>query len=475
MLARFDSIPQLSGGVPVLGHLAAMQDRMRFVEQMGAEVDRLTRVRSLGRMPLVAVNHPDTIQELLVERHRVFEKSHMVRFGLYPLAGEGLFTSRGDLWKRQRRLMAPLFQPGKLAAFGDDMVACADRTVSSWVSGQECPLLRETTRITMSIAGKTLFQADTFGEADDIGEALTTALDFAADNSPSVLSVSHLLVQSFLRGVARRAHVPAIEAIATRFEQPLFVPGAEGRHLRKAIALLDATVQRMIDSRRASAVSHGDLLSRLLEVRDEDDGHRMTDKQVRDEVLTLFVAGHETTATALAWSVYLLGRNPAIYAAAQAEADALGHKPSAADIPRLPLLLRIYKEALRLYPPVYFDGRQASEDTSLDGVACPEGTVAMFAPYILHRRADLWPDPERFDPDRFLPAAEAKRSRYAWLPFGAGPRICIGMGFALMEGQLILARLLQRASFTLLADEVPEPSATLRPKHGVPVRVSLRA
>ncbi len=475
MLARLDSIPQLSGAVPVLGHLAEMQHRMRFVKHLGREVDRVMRVRSIGRMPLVAVNHPDTIQELLVERHRVFEKSHMIRFALYPLVGEGLFTSRGDLWKRQRRLMAPLFHPGKLSAFGDDMVACADRTISSWADGEERVLLRETTRITMSVAGKTLFQADTFGEADDIGEALTTALDFTADNAPSVLSVSHLLLHRFLHGIARRIDAPAVEALATRLERPLFVPGAEGRRLRKAIAFLDDTVQRMIDSRRASGVSRGDLLSRLLEVRDEDDGERMSDKQVRDEVLTLFVAGHETTATALAWSLYLLGRHPDIYAAAQAEADALGHTPSAADLPRLPLLLRIFKEALRLYPPVYFDGRQASADTSLDGVECPEGTVVLFAPYILHRRADLWPDPDRFDPDRFLPDAEARRSRYAWLPFGAGPRICIGMGFALMEGQLILARMLQRARFTLLGDEVPEPSATLRPKHGVPVRIALRA
>ncbi|MEO6951389.1 MAG: cytochrome P450 [Polyangia bacterium] len=474
MLARLDSIPQLSGAVPVIGHLAKMQDRMRFVQHLGSEVDRLIRVRSLGRLPLVAVNHPDTIQELLVERHRVFEKSGMIRFSLYPLAGEGLFTSRGDLWKKQRRLMAPLFHPNKLASFGDDMVACADRTISSWTDGEERTLLRDTTRITMSVAGKTLFQADTFGEADDIGEALTTALDFVADNSPSVLSMSHLIVQAFLRNIAKRTKAPKLHALATRFERPLFVPGAQGRRLRKAIAFLDETVQRMIDTRRASGESHGDLLSRLLEVRDEDDGEHMSDKQVRDEVLTLFVAGHETTATALAWSIYLLGRNPDIYDAAQAEADALGHTPTAADLPRLPLMLRIFKESLRLYPPVYFDGRQAASATSLDGVECPAGTVVMFSPYTLHRRPDLWADPERFDPDRFLPEAEAARSRYAWLPFGAGPRICIGMGFALMEGQLILARMLQRARYTLLADEVPEPSATLRPRHGVPVKVTLR-
>ncbi len=246
--------------------------------------------------------------------------------------------------------------------------------------------------------------------------------------------------------------------------------------MRKAIAFLDETVQGMIDARRQNPGEHADLLARLLEVRDEDDGERMSDKQVRDEVLTLFVAGHETTATALAWAVYLLGKHPEIYAAAEREADALVHAPTVADLPRLGLALRVVKEALRLYPPVYLDARQAIGDTTLDGVAIREETVALFSPYALHRRPDLWPDPERFDPDRFLPAAEQKRSRYAWLPFGVGPRVCIGMGFALMEGQLLLARLLQRFRFELMGEEEPSTrSATLRPKHGVRVRVHARS
>jgi cytochrome P450 len=170
-----------------------------------------------------------------------------------------------------------------------------------------------------------------------------------------------------------------------------------------------------------------------------------------------------------------LCRHPEIYAAAEREADAIGHTPTVADLPRLGLTLRVVKEALRLYPPVYFDARQARADTTLDGVPIREETVVLFSPYALHRRPDLWPDPERFDPDRFLPAAEQTRSRYAWLPFGVGPRICIGMGFALMEGQLVLARMLQRLRFELLGDEAPSTrSATLRPRNGVRVRVHVR-
>jgi len=442
---------------------------------MTSEVDRVARVRGLFAPPMLAINHPESLQELLVEKARVFEKSMMIRFALYPLAGEGLFTSKGALWRRQRRTMAPLFHPARVADFAGDMVACVDRAVDDWRDGDELTLLRETTRITMSVAGKTLFHADTFGEADEIGQALTTALGFVADNSPSPLALGHLLMHKLLKTAARHAPGGAhLSALASHFEKPVFVPGEPGRRLREAITFLDATVQSMIDARGAAPGEHADLLARLLEARDEDDGASMSDKQIRDEVLTLFVAGHETTATALAWSIYLLGRHPEIYAAVEREVAALDGPPTHADLPRLPLTLRVFKEALRLYPPVYFDGRQAEADTTLEGIACPEGTVVLFAPYSLHRRPDLWPDPERFDPDRFLPEAEAARSRYAWLPFGIGPRVCIGMGFALMEGQLVLARLIQRARFEVTSEEQPDPSATLRPRGGVPVRIALR-
>jgi cytochrome P450 len=469
-----DSLGTLSGGMPILGHMMEVaRDRQGVLDRITAEVDRISRVRGVGNLPVVCINHPETIQELLVERHREFDKASMQRFALYPMVGEGLFTARGDLWKRQRRLMAPLFHPPKIVRFADDMVACTDRAIDEWKDGDKRSLLRETTRVTMSVAGKTLFQADTFSEADEIGQSLTVALNFAADNSPSPLAVGHLLLSRALHEAAR--WVPSLARTAARFERPVLVPGEEGRRLRGAIAFLDATVQQMIDDRRAAPEQHNDLLSRLLEVRDEEDGGQMSDKQIRDEILTLFIAGHETTATALAWSIYELCRNPTILAAARAEADALGRAPTHADLPKLPLTLRIFKEALRLYPPVYLDSRQAEVASELGGVACPRFTVAMFSPYSLHRRADLWPDPLRFDPDRYLPEIEAKRSRFAWLPFGVGPRICIGMGFALMEGQLVLARLLQRADFELVGSEEPNfNSATLRPKYGMQVRIKIR-
>jgi cytochrome P450 len=480
-------VPMLPGAAPVVGHLREMRrDRIGFVSRLAHHVDRMARIAS----PLadaIVVNHPEVLQELLVEKARVFEKSHITRFSLAPLGGEGLFTSRYSLWKRQRKLMAPLFQPSQIHAYASAMVECAARGMAGWRDGEELELLRETTRITMSIAGKTLFDTDTFGEADAIGAALTTALDWVADSAPSPIAIAHLAVRKALVNGGRllladerktfsdAAGDHALVELGERFERPIFLPGEGGRELRAAIALLDRRVQRMIDERRAAPGRTDDLLSHLLAARDEDDGGAMSDKQVRDEILTLFIAGHETTSTALAWTVHCLARHPAVYDAVEREVDALEGEPTFADLPRLGLTLRAFKEALRLYPPVYLIGRQANEASSLDGVSLPYDTIAILSAYALHRRPDLWPDPERFDPDRFLPEREAKRHRLAWLPFGAGPRVCIGNQFAMMEGQLVLAKLLRHARFTPTLDEVPLASATLRPAHGMPVRVRLRA
>ena len=487
-MRSLDEIPFLPGAERFLGHTRPLKrDRLGFTESITSHVDRIARMGAIG-VDAVVVNHPEVLQELLVEKARVFEKSLITRFSLAPIAGEGLFTSRYDLWKGQRKLMAPLFQPSQLGAYADAMIECTRRGLAEWRDGEEMRLLRETTRIAMSVAGKTLFDTDTFGEADAIGEALTVALDWAGENAPSNTAIAHLMTRRLLMQAGRAllekeerflgtSRARAIVDLGERFERPVFVPGESGKKLRAAVALLDERVKRMIDERRTAmraGAPRSDLLSRLLAARDEDDGATMSDTQVRDEVLTLFIAGHETTATGLAWSVFLLARHPEIYAAVQREVDALGGDPRHEDLPRLALTLRVFKEALRLYPPVYLVGRQSSEASSLDGVALPAKTVVLMSAYALHRRPDLWPEPRRFDPDRFLPAEEAKRHRLAWLPFGAGPRVCIGNHFAMMEAQLVLATMLRHASFELTGDEAPNPSATLRPEHGVRVRVRLR-
>lgn len=473
--ASLDAVPWLEGGEGWTGHNALIRrDRLAFARLVADAARPLSRVRT-PFADVVAVGTPETAHEVLVERASDFMKSAMLRFVLYPLGGDGLFTSDGELWKRQRKLMAPLFHPGALSTYAEDMVACTERTVSSWRDGDEFPIFRETTRITMSIAGKTLFDADTFSEADDIGAALTEALDWTASQAGAPFAIAHLTTARMLQKLSDRAPVALkgkLEAASVRLRMPLFLPGKEGQSLKRALDRLDAHVQHMIDDRRSSP-ERNDLLARLLHAHDDDLG-RMSDKQLRDEVLTLFVAGHETTATGLAWTVDLLCRNPEWYARVREEVDALGHRPTLEDLPRLAVCLRVFKEALRIHPPVYFFGRTAQRDTVIGNVQIPRFTNMVILPWALHRHPRVWPDPERFDPDRFLVANESARHRSAWLPFGAGPRVCIGNHFALMEGPLVLATMFRDHDFELLMRDEPEPFATLRPKKGVPVQVRKR-
>lgn len=471
-------MPLAPGGEGFAGHNADFRnDRLGALERL-AQVDQpILRLRlPVPGVHAVVVNDPETVREMHVEKARSFHKSDMMRFALYPLAGEGLFTANGELWQHQRKLMAPLFIPRALESYAEDMVACAQRTVDRWTDGQRFELLTETTRLTMGVAGKTLFDADTFDEADALGHALTVALEWSGWVVGRPLSVAHMVLKRRFEAASESAPgwlAPRLAQAAERLQRPLFVPGERGRELRAAIALLDRRVQRMIDEARTSAGTRADLLSRLLSVRGER-GEIMSDRQVRDEVLTLFVAGHETTATGLAWSLYLVARHPEIYAELEREVDALGDEPTFADLPRLELCARVFKEALRLYPPVYIFGRDSRGEVSLSGYELPSPTNVLTSPLALHRNPRLYPDPERFDPDRFRPEAEAARHRYAYLPFGAGPRICMGNHFAMMEAQLALAVMLRRFRFESLAADVPQPTATLRPRGGVRVRISRR-
>ncbi len=471
-------MPPLSGGKPILGHNDALRkDRWGFLQRVVRDDLPIAQLLT----PFVTacvVTSPELMQEILVDEAKSVEKADLTRYTLYPLAGEGLFTSRAVLWRKQRKLMAPLFHPGQMPAYAAAMVDCTERDVASWRDDTVLEVARETTRITMSIAGRTLFDADTFGEADAIGQALTTALDWAGRQAGAPLSVAHLLTRRVFRAGAERFGGRLgglLDAAANRLEGPLFVPGEEGRDLRAAVGVLDRHVQRMIDQRRASGLDRADLLTKLLAARDEDDGGRMTDKQVRDEVLTLFVAGHETTANGLAWALHLAATHPEWYARMEAEVDALGHRPTFADLPKLDVCLRVFKEAIRLYPPVFGFGRQLIAPITIGGYDLPAQTILLICPYAMHHRAAVWPDPERFDPDRFLPQNEAKRHKLAWMPFGAGPRVCIGSQFALIEAQLVLATLIRHARFESLGPVAPDPHATLRPAGGMPMRVRLRA
>lgn len=469
--------------IPVLGtfaeQLRIMQsDRLGGLRQFNDENGDVGRFALLFGAVLL-VNTPEMVHDVLVAKARCFAKSPVLRGALHPLVGDGLFTSEGELWRRQRKLMAPLFHAATIDGFAADMTAAAERAAASFRDGDVIDVARETTRITMAVAGSTLFGTDTSSDADELGAALTAALEWAGEQTSSVTLIAQARASIGLDLLAERLPSPwsdRARRLGERAIVPILWPGERTRRLRAALDVLEARVARMIEDRRRGAARR-DLLSLLLSARDDDGGGRMSDRQVRDEILTLFVAGHETTANALAWSLMLLAQHPDWYARVKAEALALPGPPTAADLARLPLASRVFKEAMRLYPPVFMFGRVAIADADVGGYRVPKGTVVLLAPYALHRRRDVWPDPERFDPDRFTPEAEASRHRTAYVPFSAGPRTCIGLQFALLEGPLVLATLLRRADFELLdpAGAVPEPVATLRPKGGLPMRIHLRA
>lgn len=400
---------------------------------------------SVGPQRIVFFNHPDLVRELLVAQNRFFHKSRVLQ-RTKIIFGEGLLTSEDPLHLRQRRLVQPAFHRERIARYAEVMVERAARTREQWRDGQELDVHHEMMRLTLEVVAKTLFDAEVEGEADEIGAALTRLIDLF----PQLMNpLAPLLLK---------------------------VPIPSTLRFRRAIERLDRTIYGIIGERRASGQDRGDLLSMLLLAQDEEgDGGGMTDLQVRDEAMTLFLAGHETTANALAWTFYLLSQHPDVAGALDAHlATVLGDRlPSAADYPRLDFAEMVLAESMRLFPPAWAVSRLALEDVTIGDWLVPRGAVAAVCEAVMHRDPRFWTDPDRFDPSRFTPEAKAARPKFAYFPFGAGPRICIGEGFAWMEGVLMLATLAQRWRMELLSRDVrPQASITLRPRGGIRVRVS---
>jgi cytochrome P450 len=389
---------------------------------------------------IVLFNHPDLVAELLVTQNRFFHKSRVLQRSKIVF-GEGLLTSEDPLHLRQRRLAQPAFHRERIARYAEVMVACAARTRERWRDGETLDVHHEMMRLTLDVVATTLFGADVGGEADEIGAALTQLVDLF----PLLMNpVAPLMMK---------------------------LPIPSTRRFRRAVERLDRTIYAIVDERRRSGEDRGDLLSMLLLAQDDEgDGSGMTDRQLRDEAMTLFLAGHETTANALAWTFYLLGRHPDVADALHAHVDeVLGDRlPSAADYPRLHFVECVLAESMRLFPPAWAVSRLAMQDITIGDWLVPRGAVAVAAQAVLHRDARWWPEPERFDPSRFTAEAKAGRPKFAYFPFGGGPRICIGEGFAWMEGVLLLATLAQRWRFELLTAEVEaQASITLRPRGGI--------
>ncbi|MGH9847761.1 MAG: cytochrome P450, partial [Blastocatellia bacterium] len=363
------------------------------------------------------------------------------------LLGEGLLTSESEFHLRQRRLAQPAFHRQRIAGYATTMVEFATKMRDQWRPGETRDIAREMMRLTLAIAGKTLFGADVTGEADEIGRALDVTMQ--AFNRLT-LPFSNLI---------ERLPLPSVRRFARAKER------------------LDATIYRMIRERRASGEDQGDLLSMLVQARDEEgDGTGMTDEQLRDEAMTIFLAGHETTANALTWTWYLLSQYPAVEARLHAEIDEVsnGRLPTAEDFPRLKYAEMVLAESMRLYPPAWIIGRRALSDYSIDGYRIPAGSILLMSQYVVHHRAEYFPDPFRFDPERWTPEAKESRPQFSYFPFGGGPRLCIGEQFAWMEGVLVLAAIAQR--WRLLATETPRihPLITLRPKGGLRMTAEAR-
>ena len=423
---------------------AFQRDPLNFLTRNTREFGDVVHF-SLGSRRMYFFNRPEYVAEILVTQQDAFMKGQALQRAKRVL-GEGLLTSEGATHLRQRRLVQPAFQRQRLPAYAGSMVQCAARAAERWQDGQTLNMHAEMLRLALRIAGETLFGADVEHEAAEIGAALTELME-------------------------------AFDLVMLPFSQWLeWLPLPRARRFKRAIARLDSTIQRLIDERRRNPRAprdSGDLLSMLLNARDaEGGGGGMSDRQLRDEALTLFLAGHETTANAMTWTWYLLSQNPAIETQLHAELQRVlpnGRLPEFADLPELRFVENIFAESLRLFPPAWAIGRMALRDVSVGGYTMPKGAIALLSPYVTQRDARYFPDPQRFDPERWTPAAKEARHPFAYFPFGGGARRCIGEGFAWMEGTLLLATLAQRWRFTLDPKQIvaTQPVITLRPRHGM--------
>ena len=423
------------------------RDPLAFFTNLKRTYGDLAHVRTGGEH-LFLVSDPLHARDILVTNQRKFMKGRGLERAK-RLLGEGLLTSEGATHLRQRRLMQPAFHRERIASFGSVMTRYADRVRSGWTEGGTIDAAQEMSRLTLAVVGKTLFDADVESQARDVGRALTAVMN------------SFWLQMLPFQNLVERLPLPVL------------------RRSRAARAELDAIIYRMIAERRQSPTDRGDLLSMLLMAQDEEGGSGgMTDLQVRDEAMTIFLAGHETTANALSWTWYLLSGAPEAETELHREIDRVlgGRLPAVSDIPSLPYVEKVVTEAMRLYPPAWIIGRRALEDYQIDEYVVPARSILVICPYVLQRDARYFPEPDRFSPARWTEEFKASLPPFAYCPFGGGARRCIGESFAWMELVLVVATIAQRWRLRLVPGHpvVPQPVVTLRMKHGLKMTVSAR-
>ncbi len=407
----------------------------------------------LFNVPVCLVVHPDGIEQVLVKSNANFLKARDYR-ALRPILGNGLLTSEGEFWQAQRKLIQPAFRHENIVTYAQIMTQAAAAMLAGWKPGETGDVHADMMTLTLEIVAKSLFGSDVSEHTRGVGDAMSVVMELFTSQANWA------------------------------FVLPDRIPIPKNKRLRQAIKHLDDVVYKLIRSRRKSPAGNGgtagsDLLSNLLAMKDEGGG-RMTDEQLRDEIMTLFLAGHDTTANALTWTWYLLAQNPEADTALGAElSEVLGNRaPTTADLPRLPYTEMVVKESMRLYPPAWGVGRRAIHDFELDGYTIPAKTNLFLLQWVTQRDARFFPDPERFDPERWRtdPIRTGKIPRFAYFPFGGGPRVCVGAGFAMMETTLLLATIAQRFRLTLAPNQSVEPlfSVTLRPKNAVRMQLHAR-
>jgi len=392
-----------------------------------------------GWIHVYFLNSPELIESVLVTNQQNFRKDRVIQNSRWFL-GQGLLTSEGGEWLRQRRLSQPAFHRERLALYARIINACAEEMLDSWKDGENRDVHQEMMQLTLRVVAKVLFSVDVKNESKEVAAALNLLMKHS--------SGARMLLPPWVR------YLPL----------PFLI------RVRRAVRQLDEVVYRIIRERRRSENDNGDLLSMLMSARDED-GSRMTDRQLRDEVMTFLLAGHETTALSLSWAWFLLSENPEAENKLHHELARVldGKNPSFEDLPRLCYTEAVVKESVRLYPPAWSLARTAAEDFEIGGYLVPAGSNVVMSQWIMHRDPRFFPSPEQFDPGRWFEEHTQRLPRFAYFPFGGGPRYCVGASFAMMEATLLLAAIAQRFRLRMVPGHkvVPVPSITLRPKYGI--------
>lgn len=431
-----------------LGNLMAFRrDPLGMLMEMARTGDDLPFINA-GPLRFYLANTPEHVYEILVKQADIFYRTTIAKRILGSI-GDGLLSSDGEFHKRQRRLAQPAFHYKRIESYAQVMVEHTQHLMTRWHAGQEATIDKEMMKLTLGIVAKTLFDADVSAIADSLSEPITGVLEITNDKFSAPVSM------------------------------PLWVPTPRNRKQKRVNKALEAVINGFIADHRKTGADRGDLLSMLMATDDsEGKAESMSDEQLYIESLTMFLAGHETTAVALSWAWYLLSQHPKVEAKLHAELDTVlnGRLPTIQDLPQLPYTSMIVKETMRLYPPAWVVSREPQQDVTLGSHALKKGAVIFVSPYVQHRDPRYFPEPERFDPERFAEGYEKRLPRFAYYPFGGGPHICIGQSFALMEANLILATIAQRYGLQLVPGQTVElqPLVTLRPRYDLRVKVVAR-